>query len=561
MSNFLESLRESVQGVISDLNNPPPREMMSQEDREAIRELILVTLYNHEGRRRSKFVVEGARVVCTSMEEYQSNSLMRRLTDEERESHLAEVDASRIGGRIEDPVDHQIMTAVAFNTAAFEDVYRSPQHRSILSTNREKLLDHMDIKFEPVFGVIKGLTAFDVNLTSEAVSQRGSMNLIDHHMNIMRQLAEQDHVNVNDCGKCKHSNDGKCKPDIEHLMWQDTDGDVRLTGGDAAGSDTLLQNSAYMFCHHGQGILYITESGQHHFEIIDKLGLDMQDPAEALLANLRIRGIPFPSHWTDEEKLEFARRLLGDLRRLQGLDRNGRAFIFLSDPELAMHMTLDQRVDLFRIFLDNDDSRNWGSLVREFLSSQDPVIDNVNNFGWRWFGMLSLDAQIILTHNSASQGANFHDWYTFLASSAWLDGAARSGQVVQQTRVLGDNFNAWRNNPDRLARQATQNGNSNTTVLGKFERGSASSYDRVAQSRGATYFNLRNWNSVQNRIGQHNMWAINEQFLRQQHARGNTFILSHNPHTATGFFAQEVQWLKNQGFRFVQEGNIWRAVR
>ena len=465
MSNFLESIQEAVRGVISDLNNPPPssREMMTQEDREAIRELILDTLYNEESRRISKFVVEGAKVVCTSMEEYQSNSLMRKLTDEERENNLAEIDASRIGGRTK--------AASGGQTIA----YRGMNYRSVQRTNEATMLDHMDIKFEPVFGMFEGLTASDVILISDAVRERSpSVSPVEHNLNSMHQLSGLDHVDVNDCGKCKHSDDGKCKPDIEHLMWQDTDGDVRLAGGDAAGSETLLKNSAYMFCHHGQGILYITESGQHHFGIIDKLGLDMQDPAEALLAHLLARGIPFPPDMTDEEKLEFARRLLGDLRRLQGLDRNGLAFIFLSDPELAMHITcLDLRMDLLRIFLDNDDSRQWGSLVREFLASPGPEIDkidNVNNFGWRWFGMLTLDAQIILTHNSASQGTGFHDWYTFLATTAWLDGAAR----ITQNTMQQNNFRNSLRNPPRTPRVVGQDSWSSRSSQGSLpfsERG------------------------------------------------------------------------------------------
>jgi len=49
-------------------------------------------------------------------------------------------------------------------------------------------------------------------------------------------------------------------------MWQDADEYVKMSGG-GVGSDTLLKSSAYMFCHHGQGILYIEESDQHHFEL------------------------------------------------------------------------------------------------------------------------------------------------------------------------------------------------------------------------------------------------------------------------------------------------------
>ena len=73
-------------------------------------------------------------------------------------------------------------------------------------------------------------------------------------------------------GKCKYSKDNKCLPRIEDLMWKDTDGYVRLaTGQQIAGSETLLKNDAYMFCHRGQGILYIESSGQHQRRMRDLL--------------------------------------------------------------------------------------------------------------------------------------------------------------------------------------------------------------------------------------------------------------------------------------------------
>ena len=133
-----------------------------------------------------------------------------------------------------------------------------------------------------------------------------------------------------------------------------------------------------------------------------------------------------------------------------------------------------------------------------------------------------------------------------------------SGSGVQQ--VVNDNGELVEVDFDDLARQATNNADSDTVLLGKYWQDGVS-YVEVATDLGTTFFQLENWDAIQNQIGQNNMWFINERFLHQQLQQGQSFLLSHNPHTATGFFAQEVQWLIEQGFRFIQEGNIWRAVR
>ncbi|MCL1990368.1 MAG: EndoU domain-containing protein [Defluviitaleaceae bacterium] len=411
-----------VQGLTADLNSPPPRAPMTQEERETIRALIVDALYHeasgHLG--RSQFVVEGARVVCTSMEEYQSNSLMRKLTEKERERNLADIAPSQVGGRMVTPMDHQVITAIGFDTAGFS-AYGSHQHIPIFNANNETMLDHMDIKFDPVFGAVEGLTAYDQTIISEAVrARRPSDSIGTAHINAVDQLGDLD-----PCGKCKYSADGKCKPDIEHLMWQDTDKEVRLSG-DGSGTETLLQNSAYMFCHHGQGILYITESGQHHRDVIDELGLESQDPAEALLADLMERGIPFPSHWTDEQKLEFARAFLADLQNIMNANLSPKATIFLSDPELAMHLDLSQRAKLFRLL--NENPSGQGALIRTFLD--DAGVSNSRDSHWMLVGLGDLDLQIVLTFTAAQQGANFHDWYTFLHTASLMQFAGNVGQAV-----------------------------------------------------------------------------------------------------------------------------------
>ncbi len=109
------------------------------------------------------------------------------------------------------------------------------------------------------------------------------------------------------------------------------------------------------------------------------------------------------------------------------------------------------------------------------------------------------------------------------------------------------------------ARIATNNPSSFEVVLGKYDSGGVS-YVKVAEERGATYFQLDNWSEVQFIIGKENMWNINEQFLEQQLAQGKTFILSHNPLFADGYYLQEIEFLKAHGYHFIEYGELWKAI-
>jgi len=115
---------------------------------------------------------------------------------------------------------------------------------------------------------------------------------------------------------------------------------------------------------------------------------------------------------------------------------------------------------------------------------------------------------------------------------------------------------------DDLATFATKNLPASEVVLGKWDGGLATSYVNVASSLRATYFSLGDyWDDVAKIVGNNNMWLINKAFLRQQLKAGKTFILSHDPNLASGYFAREVGYLEELGFRFVKDGDIWRAVQ
>ena len=56
------------------------------------------------------------------------------------------------------------------------------------------------------------------------------------------------------------------------------------------------------------------------------------------------------------------------------------------------------------------------------------------------------------------------------------------------------------------------------------------------------------------------MWNINKAFLKQQITAGNNFILTHNPYTADGFYRREVKYLIKEGYTFIKDGEVWKAV-
>ena len=83
----------------------------------------------------------------------------------------------------------------------------------------------------------------------------------------------------------------------------------------------------------------------------------------------------------------------------------------------------------------------------------------------------------------------------------------------------------------------------------------------MAAHYNASYLKVENWKEVTKGLQREEIWKINEAFLRQQIGQGKKIILSHDPATATGFFADEVEYLERLGYRFVKNGWVWEAVR
>ena len=81
---------------------------------------------------------------------------------------------------------------------------------------------------------------------------------------------------------------------------------------------------------------------------------------------------------------------------------------------------------------------------------------------------------------------------------------------------------------------------------------------------GAQYFEIDNWNELVDLYGEDQLWKINEKFLDIQIASGREIYLSTDPESIasiTSFYAKELQYLEEHGYRFIKEGGMWRAVQ
>ena len=106
--------------------------------------------------------------------------------------------------------------------------------------------------------------------------------------------------------------------------------------------------------------------------------------------------------------------------------------------------------------------------------------------------------------------------------------------------------------------------NADSVMLGKYEANSPTSYEKIAQEYGDQYFNLDNWDELSRVYSDEEIWKINEKFLDIQTSSGRDIYLSHNPSDYMGgesFYSKEINYLMENGYDFVQEGSVWRAVR
>ena len=123
--------------------------------------------------------------------------------------------------------------------------------------------------------------------------------------------------------------------------------------------------------------------------------------------------------------------------------------------------------------------------------------------------------------------------------------------------------------------------NSDIVVLGKFESmtdemgeyildvngnriPTENSYNIIAKQEGAQYFELDNWNELSSNYVDNEIWKINEKFLDIQTSSGREIYLSHDPSNEKfkqGFYLKELNYLMENGYHFIKEGDLWHAVR
>ena len=285
--------------AIREMTEDEMNEIMSPEDRDALREMlasrenlmfddqslkniVIDAIFNEE--QDTEFVVEGAKVVCTSMKkevtvpagggnravrvidgaDAGSKSLMTKLDDETRGERKAEMIAQLqkqfVGMPLEAKMGMTVDQWIAGRqvTSPFEGLGNCEKVHFVM--NQEQLLTHLDIEFYPLFGQEAEIE--DDGTWRSRLARREAARAKADEIEAARESNADADDEDGEC-ECLFSDDGKCKPYIENLMWQDVDVDVQ-----AAGAATLLKDNAYMFCHHGQGILYIEESGQHRCGVL-----------------------------------------------------------------------------------------------------------------------------------------------------------------------------------------------------------------------------------------------------------------------------------------------------
>lgn len=114
---------------------------------------------------------------------------------------------------------------------------------------------------------------------------------------------------------------------------------------------------------------------------------------------------------------------------------------------------------------------------------------------------------------------------------------------------------------DQYVLDSTRNPSSDQVMLGKYYDEN-DNYVDMAESYDMTYFSMddEDWETLSAQ-GDDAVWEVNKRFLELQHLAGKTFYMSHNPYSATGYFAREVEWLQNKGYTFEYDPGtgLWRA--
>ncbi|HEL1182521.1 TPA: hypothetical protein TVK19_001188 [Streptococcus equi subsp. zooepidemicus] len=124
----------------------------------------------------------------------------------------------------------------------------------------------------------------------------------------------------------------------------------------------------------------------------------------------------------------------------------------------------------------------------------------------------------------------------------------------------------------KLTELTTHNAKSQTALLGYYEANSVTSYEQIAHQNKLTYFDAGSdgWNAM-SRVDSKLAYKVNDEFLLRQIQEGKDFILSSNPYKARQYFIDsmgkgesfmnEMNFLRDSGYKFEKYGKFWRAYK
>ncbi|HEL1039506.1 TPA: hypothetical protein TVE65_001512 [Streptococcus equi subsp. zooepidemicus] len=124
----------------------------------------------------------------------------------------------------------------------------------------------------------------------------------------------------------------------------------------------------------------------------------------------------------------------------------------------------------------------------------------------------------------------------------------------------------------KLTELTTHNAKSQTALLGYYEANSVTSYEQIAHQNKLTYFDAGSdgWNAMA-KVDRKLAPRVNKEFLVQQTKEGKDFILSSNPYKARQYFIDsmgkgesfmnEMNFLRDSGYKFEKYGKFWRAYK
>jgi signal transduction histidine kinase len=204
-----------------------------------------------------------------------------------------------------------------------------------------------------------------------------------------------------------------------------------------------------------------------------------------------------------------------------------------------------------------DASGHWIETIADVIGLFWSISDMWNDPSWANAGFIAWDVASIVVPiapgSYVGRGAR--------AAGTIADEIADAARAADRAGDVADAQRAAIRIFSDLAKTSTHYADSNVAVLGKYIKGSASSYDQVAEALKYTYFQMpeATWNKLAAEYGD-DMWLINQQFLQQQIDAGKSFLLTHNPFNQTGSYARELQYLSDAGYKIIQSGDYWRAV-